>query len=145
MDTCRCCGAEMSAVQEVCAQCGVSVDEAMGLVYRGAEFQAHLRLLNALYHPTDSWQVTTARKDHTDLFGQPIPNGAVYFRKHTGPGWGDVIRLSRLSMDHLLYLLFGVNPQGREIAVQLERLQEDWIKGEFDKATARWRLSLDGE
>ena len=145
MAKCGCCGAGMRDDQAVCAQCGVSVDEAMSLAYRGAEFQVHLRLLNALYHPSDSWQATAARKDHTDLFGQSIPNGAVYFRKRSGPGWGDVIRLSSLSIDRVLYLLFGVNPQGREIAAQLERLQENWVKEEFDKATAGWRLSLDGE
>ena len=113
------------------------MDEAMSIVYRGAEFQAHLHLLNALYHPTDSWQATTARKDHVDLFGQPIRNGAVYYRKHVGPGWGDVVRLSRLSMDRLLYVLFGANLQGQEIVTQLVKFLEDWRRKKAGQATTR--------
>lgn len=137
MDKCRCCGANMGMGQEICAQCGASVDEAAELTYRSTEFQFYLRLFNALYHPSDLWQATTARKNHVDLFGQPIRNGAIHYRKHVGPGWGDVVRLSRPSMDRLLYVLFGANLQGQEIVTQLVKFLEDWRRKDAAQARAQ--------
>ena len=78
--------------------------------------------LNALNHPTFPWQWTQARKEHEDLFGETIQDGETYFKREIGAAWDSVIKLSRLSMERLLYALFsanlGLQEVGEEIAQQ---------------------------
>ena len=65
---------------------------------------------NAFSPRYQRWRYTTARKDHIDLFEEPIKDGEVYFKCQNGPAWGDVIKISRLSMERLLYVVMANNP-----------------------------------
>jgi hypothetical protein len=68
-----------------------------------------------------------------DLFGEVIRNGDVYYRRQVGAGWGDVVRLSRLSMERLIYAFFYTNPLLQKIAeehyeIEFERLSQAHAK-----------------
>lgn len=106
-----------------CAECGTSVKVAEQLIYRHEEFSSLLRLLNA-YDPYFPWVPTEARKEHRDPFGEQIAEGEVYFCKTVGVGWGDYVKLSRLSMQRLIYLTLGTTRGLREIATTLLEAQE---------------------
>jgi hypothetical protein len=49
------------------------------------------------------WQPTNARKDHVDLFGELINYGDTYFKKKDESRHGVVIKLSRNSMEKVLF------------------------------------------
>ena len=112
-----------------------------------------LDTFNALF-PGQPWKHTSARKEHVDLFGEVIKNGESYYRRHVGAGWGDVVRLSRLSMERLIYVFFHTNPLLREIAkefyeIEFERLRQMHAKynplSQFDELMLkRDVLEIDG-
>ena len=49
------------------------------------------------------WDTPKANKRHVDLFGDSIGYRELYFRKQPGGPFGDAIKLSRRSMEKLLY------------------------------------------
>lgn len=89
-----------------------------------------VKRLNALMPEYDPWRWTRARKEHQDLFGRKVQPYQYYFKRQSGPGWHEVIKLSRESMELLLYALFDGNPNLRQMAdrineIRLERLCEE--------------------
>jgi hypothetical protein len=63
------------------------------------------------------------------------PNGEVCFKRHVGAGWGDDIKLSRLSTERMLYALFSMNPG-------LEGLAEEVIEARLkERQEAHRRLN----
>jgi hypothetical protein len=82
-----------------------------------------LQRLNALT-PVWQWCSTGARKDHEDIFGVEIKRGEIYFKKQVGPAFGSVEKLSRVSMEKLLYLFVDQMPMVERIADQQIAAQE---------------------
>ena len=98
-----------------------------------AEFDAAVRLLNAL---TDSWrqfQPTKANKDHSDEFRDQITRGDIYFKRETGTGFGEGVKLSEKSMEALCCCLFFDNRQLTAIAEKLADQREK----ELEESMAR--------
>jgi hypothetical protein len=103
--------------------------------YYPDEFDDMLDKLNALNPSAFPWQRTKARKEHKDLFEERIRDGEVYFKRQVGAAWGDDIKLSRLSMERMLYALFSLNPD-------LERLAEEVIEARLkERQEAHRRFS----
>jgi hypothetical protein len=102
--------------------------------YYPEEFDDMLDKLNALNPSAFPWQRTKARKEHKDLFGETIRDDEVYFKRQVGAGWGDDIKLSRLSMERVLYALFSLNPG-------LERLAEEVIEARLKQRLEAHRRS----
>lgn len=106
------------------------------------EFREMVEKLNGLNPSVFPWKWTTARKEHEDLFGETIRNGEVYFKREIGVGWGDAIKLSRLSMERMLYALFSANPGLEGLAeeiceARLKELQETYRR--YSPANALFR------
>jgi len=76
-----------------------------------AAFNRAFAAFNALFTHYDQWQVTHARKEHEDLFGEPIQSGEFYYKQQTGPAWDQVTKLSQLSMERVLYVVLACNPR----------------------------------
>ncbi len=92
------------------------------------EFREDFERLNAVTSEP-LWQPTKARKEHEDLFGVRIASGEIYYKRRVGSAWDAAIRLSRQSIERLLYALLQANPLLQELAdeiheARLERLRE---------------------
>jgi len=89
------------------------------------DFGKDLRRFNALISKFPSWKPTKARKKHTDKFGKKIEEGEVYFKRSYGLG-DDVLKLSRESMEQVLFVIFFRNSGLSDLADELikERMEE---------------------
>lgn len=76
-------------------------------IYSDDELTKMVEKLNTINHPYSQWKWTSARKDHKDEFGKQVKGGEEYFTRETGPF--DRLKLSRDSMDILIYVLFNDN------------------------------------
>jgi len=74
-------------------------------------FQLALDRLNAIGDRHQPWQLTEAKKNHTDKFGQPIKFGEDYYKKSNGSAYGNDIKLSEKSIESFAYLFFLNTPQ----------------------------------
>ena len=70
-----------------------------------------------------AWQESRAQKEHTDIFGETVYEGQYYFKRTIGPGFHNVLKLSRVSMDRLLHAVFADNQQLQFIAEQFQEKQ----------------------
>ena len=70
------------------------------------DFRLALARINALGSPYSTWNLTQARKTHTDEFGQVIETGEHYYKKSSGPAYHNEVKLSEKSMDYFAYLFF---------------------------------------
>lgn len=100
-------------------------------IYSDDELQAYVKLLNTLYYPSDEWRLVRARKDHDDLFGDQISEGEFYYKREYGAAWDDVIKVSRRSMDALMYCLFCGNLELERLTKDLERQRQEEIHKRF--------------
>ena len=101
--------------------------QAPSLEYHSAEELLEMfKKLDAISEQMLPWQETKARKEHSDLFGEAIRPGEYYFKRRTGHGFHDDVKLSQVSMDRFLYALFAGNAQLQYIArfLQEKRLNE---------------------
>jgi hypothetical protein len=87
---------------------------------------------NALFGGWNEWRPTSARKEHQDLFGEVICDGEIYYKRQMGPAWDDVIKLSRLSMERLLYAVFYGNSRLENIAARIEQAEQSRLQEEHD-------------
>lgn len=79
-------------------------------IYDDDELDDYVKKLNALYTwPDQGWRKTQARKDHVDEFGDRVVDGESYFKREYGPAWDDVLKLSRTSIEKLLFCVFSGN------------------------------------
>jgi len=74
--------------------------------FEGERLNDYVDALSYLY-PSGGWESCRAAKEHLDLLGDKIEDRDFYFKLKVGDGWHEVIRLSRRSMDCLLFALFG--------------------------------------
>ena len=101
--------------------------QATGHEYHSAdELVAMFKKLDAISEEMLPWQETKARKEHSDLFGEEIHPGEYYFKRRTGHGFHDEVKLSQASMDRFLHALFAGNARLQHIAefLQEQRLDE---------------------
>ena len=85
-------------------------------------FYEALERLNRFTPAHGQWRVTRARREHTDVFDEPIAAGEDYYSREIGPGWSDVVRISRLSMERILYAVVLNNPRMTELITVLHLL-----------------------
>ena len=78
-------------------------------IYNDKELSDFVKKLNALYSDHDGWTFITARKDYQDEFGSKVYRGQIYFKRQYGVAYDDVLKLSRNSMELLIYCLFNGN------------------------------------
>jgi len=90
------------------------------------ESAAMFKMLDAISDQMLPWQETKARKEHVDLFGDLIRPGEYYFKRSTGSGFVEVVKLSQASMDRVLYALFAGN-------LRLQRIAEYLIQEQLNK------------
>jgi hypothetical protein len=91
-------------------------------------FFENLDLLNTLMgaHP---WQEVRAKKDHIDEFGDKIAAGDSYYRREYGVAYHEVVKVSRRSMEIMLYAVLRGNRLLRDIARNLKEKQEKELAG----------------
>lgn len=83
-------------------------------------FYKALEKLNMLTPALDQWRLTRARREHMDVFGETIAVGEDYYSREIG--WSNVLRVSQLSMERLLYVVVGNNPRMTELIAVLQLL-----------------------
>jgi hypothetical protein len=85
-----------------------------------AELNAAIEQLNLLFDEYCPFKATTARKDHTDVFGAGISTGQTYYRREIGWGIANEIKLSVQSMDQVCRAILCDNPY---LVNQLKRIE----------------------
>ena len=98
-----------------------------------ADFNRALAAFNALFTRYDQWQVTRARKEHEDLFGEPIQPGEFYYKQQIGPAWDQVTKLSQLSMERLLYVIMVGNPRLLALGERESAAREAQMRADHDR------------
>ena len=108
-------------------------------IYSEEESQRLVWMLNALYFGSpyfgfDGWKPTKARKNHEDAFGDEIQEGEMYFKRQYYQAWDSVLKLSRRSMDKLLFAVYGGNTDLEKFCEKLHEtksknwsLLQEWI------------------
>lgn len=103
---------------------------------RDDAFHAKLKLLNALHDEYMQWEWTTARKKHTDLFGDIIEEREDYLKRSTGPAYDELLKLSQRSAERMLDALFDYNHIGtslcERIAAERDRRHMEAMKSAVD-------------
>jgi len=83
-------------------------------IFDDEQFSKLFAMLNALYFDSSDffvWRAVVARKEHEDEFGITVRSGEKYYKQEYGSAFDEVNKLSRQSMEHLLFLLFNGNFQ----------------------------------
>lgn len=88
------------------------------------DFSESLSRLNALCGLTSTWQKTVAIKDHVDEVGIEIKRGESYYKRDVGSGYSNVLKLSRVAMDKLLYCTIYTCPEMEAAADILQEEQQ---------------------
>ena len=81
-------------------------------IYNDEQFSRLFSMLNALYFDSSDffvWRAVVARKEHEDEFGVVVKNGETYYKRQYGNAFDGVDKLSRQSMERLIFLLFNGN------------------------------------
>lgn len=91
------------------------------MYFNEQDFKDKLEKLNAFMDPLVQWEPTKARKEHIDEFNRTINIGETYYKRKYAFNFNHITKLSRKSMDSLLFMMFEGNPH-------LEYMAEDAIK-----------------
>ena len=88
---------------------------------------------DALFHDWGRWKAVKARKDHMDVFGEPIQTGETYFKRDYGASWDATIKLSRKSLELVMFVMFAGNLILEQVAdkfieARLEYMREQMAK-----------------
>ena len=99
-------------------------------IYDDKRLHELVEKLNAIGSSFNEWSLTKARKQHDDEFNYTIEEGQLYFNKQYGCGYDEVLKLSRTSMEMLLFCLFNGNSTFERMCERLveenrKRLRED--------------------
>ncbi len=90
-------------------------------IYDDKQLHELVEKLNAIGSSFNEWRWTKARKQHDDEFNDIIEADQFYFKKQYGCGYDEVLKLSRASMEMLLFCLFNGN-------FAFERMCERWVE-----------------
>jgi len=99
------------------------------------DFWRDLDRLNALDNPYLPWRAVEARKSHIDEFGDAVENGEVHYVKDAGRAFTPPFRLSRSSMEKVLYVAVRLNPTIQGLADKLIKKAEDELFSHLDQQT----------
>jgi hypothetical protein len=99
-----------------------------GSIYSEEDFKKYLGRLNALTSEYTPWQDTKARKEHQDEFGDIIKEGDIYYKRSYGPSYSDVLKLSRRSIEIVIYCLFNGNFSLENIADKIKEARWERLK-----------------
>ncbi|QVN19583.1 hypothetical protein [Burkholderia pyrrocinia] len=104
-------------------------------LYRSDEdFWRDLDRLNALDNPYLPWRAVEARKSHIDAFGDTVAVREIHFVKDAGRAFTPAFRLSRSSMEKVLYVAVHLNPTIQGLADKLIQKSEDEFMRKLDQA-----------
>lgn len=87
--------------------------------YDDNELFEQINRINALLGSENEFETTIAKKEYSDIFGVKILFGETYYKRQIDQGYGDIIRLSRATMERLLYAFFANNQQLTNLADKL--------------------------
>lgn len=96
------------------------------------EFWASFKTFDALNPDWERWQRTTAAKEHEDIFGDTVESGEVYFKKHVGPAFDAVEKVSLRSMVRMVYLMLVRNPRLQSVGEEFEAREFDRMRAAAD-------------
>jgi hypothetical protein len=112
----------------------------VSLIHSDGEFEKALGRLNALTGGLFRWGETEARKQHKDLFGDVIRLRDIYFKRQYGAAYDSIVRLSRSSMDKVLFAVLTCSEQltqlGDRLLEQEHEQMREVMEREAPKATA---------
>ena len=80
---------------------------------------------DALFHDWGNWGAVKARKDQTDLFGESIQTGETYYKRDYGASWDATIKLSRKSLELVMFAMFAGN-------LILEQVADKFVEARLD-------------
>ena len=98
--------------------------------YDDAELFEHLKRVNSLLGSKDEFEQTTAKKAQTDIFGIKISFGETYYKRNISQAYGTDVKLSRATMERLLYAFFENNHRLKKLA---DKLYENEIQEILNK------------
>ncbi len=102
-------------------------------IYNDDELRKLLEKLNAPFSGFYQWEFTKARKEHEDEFGDEIAVGEVYFKRKYGLAWDAVLKLSRDSMEKMLYCVFNGNFLLEDICEELVKEKKERLAEAYEK------------
>lgn len=79
-------------------------DEAYEPMLSNDAFEVALDRLNAICGLGSRWQQTTSVKKHIDVFGVEVRRGEKYYKRQYSDSFSATLKLSRQSMDRLLFV-----------------------------------------
>jgi len=97
------------------------------------DFWRDLDRLNALDNPYLPWRAVEARKSHIDEFGDTVAEREIHYVKDAGRAFTPAFRLSRSSMEKVLYVAVHLNPTIQELADKLIQKAEDEFFRQLDQ------------
>ena len=98
--------------------------------YDDTELFEHLKRINSLLGAKDEFKQTTAKKKQTDIFGIKISYGETYYKRNISQAYGIDIKLSRATIERLLYAFFENNIRLKKLA---DKLYENEIQELLNK------------
>ena len=101
--------------------------------YSEDELDKLVILLNAFTSEYSPWKLTKARIQHEDIFGETIQIDDHYYRIPHGASFVDAIKLSRLSMERLCFVLFESTDRLKPIAEQINRRKQDAFTAQLQR------------
>ena len=97
------------------------------------KFEEYLIYLNHLSDEYSPWQLTQAKKEHIDEYGIVITKGQIYYTKPCNKNFKKLLKLSKQSMDQLLFLVVEGNDKLRLIGKRFEEIRIETLQKAIEK------------
>ncbi|MGF6409392.1 hypothetical protein [Paraburkholderia sp. MM5482-R1] len=107
------------------------------------DFWMDLERLNALENPYTPWRSLVGRKSHIDEFGDVIAEGELHYVKEVGGSVSPPLRLSRSSIERVLYVAVCLNPRVQRLADKLLKEARDELLRKLDGPESETELDAD--
>lgn len=92
-----------------------------------------IRKLNACYPDYFQWAQKKAQKKHIDMFGQQINDGDHYYRAKTDNNYSNDLKLTKSSMERMLYAIFANAPEWGKQAEEKISAKQNEIRDIIEK------------
>lgn len=103
-------------------------------IYSDEELSKRVNWLNALYFSDwYLWRLTRANKEHNDEFDNKVNEGEYYYKRENGPAFDDIQKLSRASMEKMIYVIFDGNPALEKFCEQIVEEKEQKLHEQHAK------------
>ena len=87
------------------------------------QLSAAVTQFNLFFPYYSRWRPTVATSEHVDVFGEHIEPGEPYYQRSCGPDAGEVLRVSRWSMECMLSCLTRCNERYETVAARIEEME----------------------